>query len=170
MNNMLKSNGLREFLLNAGGIFIIFLSLLFFSGVILRYILRVSFGELQIAVRICISWCVFLSGAAAFESKKHLALDIFDVGKLKSSWLRKGIVIISNLVILFVVLCITISSYNSFLESMKRIEPINRMLNQSYFYLPFLVGSILLLLIHINTILIKPITVMLKSIKAKGKP
>lgn len=134
--------------LNIGGGLVLIISILMVTGVILRYIFRTSIGELQIAIRFSIAWIVFLGGASALIRNKHLSLDLFRQRK-NSAFLDKCLYFIKLGIHFFVFIVLIKVSYQSYIDSLKRLEPINRSISQGYFYLPFFAGILLLLLIEV---------------------
>jgi len=140
-------------LLSASGLLILLLVLLFFLGVILRYLLKTSIGELQIVIRFSIAWIVFLGGGVAYLNQKHLSLDLFNLDRKTGNSLAAIVWYIRWFIILAILLILLYTGIIAYLDSLKRLEPINRKITQWYFYLPYPVGVVLLLASHIKHLL-----------------
>lgn len=123
-----------------------------FTGVVTRYILKISVPELALIQRFCVFWLVFAGGALAVRTDDHLAIDVFGPF-LHDRGLRRQRIAIDVLTTVAVVFFMVVG-YNGFLAGLNRTELLriswinNVRISLVVFNSAFLVGALLMVLFH----------------------
>lgn len=142
---------------------LLLLSSAIFFTVITRYLLKICIPELHILIKFSVSWMVFLASAIALKENEHLVIDIIS-DKLSEN--KKCVLqFLVNVVVLVILLFLVRVGIYSFQMGMEKLEPINRRINQVYFYSSLSIGSIIMLVMHIMFNLKNSFVKIIKLIK-----
>lgn len=148
-------NGLSKATTIISVVMMVLLALTLFTGVVTRYVFSFSVPELEAFRNFALIWLVFLGSAIAVREKQHLDIDIF-TEYLSERLNNMRLKIVYALTLLGIVILLFIG-FAAFEAGLNRLElvPIRFLPSQPsliYYYSSFLIGSILMLIFHLENI------------------
>ena len=148
-------NGLSKATTILSVLMMVLLSIVLFIGVITRYVFSFSVPELEVFRNFALIWLVLLGSAIAVREKQHLDIDIFS--EFLSERLNNIRLKIVYALTLFGIVILIFIGYAAFEAGLNRLElvPIRFLSSPPtmiYIYSAFLIGSLMMLIFHLENI------------------